>query len=218
MRRPRFSIGSVLAIIGILAMALAAFRDPSYLWANVTFTTAMAALVMAIVNVLYSRGPRRAYWVGFALCGWTYFAITAVPGLREALCPRLVTEVFFDLLYPHVAPHAQAMPPLPAIPAAPARFVVNQIPGQPGGAFVVALPAPPVPESRWSAWSEPDRTIGVGFPIGTVALVSSEAFRRIGHAMAALLVAVLGGIYARGRCLAWGGGDDAQETRREAAA
>ena len=35
--------------------------------------------------------------------------------------------------------------------------------------------------------------------IGTVALCSSEAFRRIGHAMFTLLVAVLGGSYARRR-------------------
>jgi hypothetical protein len=85
MRRPRLSIGSALTIIGILGVALAAFRDPSYLWANVTFSTAFAALVLAIVNVLYSRGARRAYWAGFALCGWAYFAICSVPGLRESL-------------------------------------------------------------------------------------------------------------------------------------
>ena len=85
LRRPRFSIASILAIIGIVGIALAAFRDPSYLWASVTFSTAFAALVLAIINVLYSRGARRAYWAGFALCGWAYFAICSVPGLRVAL-------------------------------------------------------------------------------------------------------------------------------------
>ena len=111
MRRPRFSIASILAIIGIVGIALAVFRDPSYLWASVTFSTTFAALVLAIINVLYSRGARRAYWAGFARCGWAYFAICSVPGLRESLCPRLVTEVIFDILYPHVAP--QPPPPAP---------------------------------------------------------------------------------------------------------
>jgi hypothetical protein len=171
MRKPRYSIASGLAIIGILGVALAAFRDPSYLWANVTFSAALAALVLAIINAVYSRGARRAYWLGFALCGWAYFAITSVPGLRQSLCPRLVTEVIFDLLYLNVAPQAPV--------------------------------APPAPEIGWSAWSQPDRTNGVGYPIGTVSLVSSEAFRQIGHSMAALLVAVLGGIYARGRYAVW---------------
>jgi hypothetical protein len=58
-----------------------------------------------------------------------------------------------------------------------------QIPGQPGGAvgLVGMVPQAPAPESRWSAWSEPDRTNGVGYPIGTVSLVGSEAFRQIGR-------------------------------------
>jgi hypothetical protein len=214
MRRPRSSIGSALRIIGILGVALAAFRDPSYLWANITFSTAFAALVLAIVNVLYSRGARRAYWTGFALCGWAYFAICSVPGLRESLCPRLVTEVIFDVLYPHVAP--QPPPPAPGMVRGPARTMI-QIPGQPGGAvgLVGMVPQAPAPESRWSAWSEPDRTNGVGYPIGTVSLVSSEASRQIGHSMATLLVGVLGGVYARGRYRAWAMWESTQEPWRE---
>jgi hypothetical protein len=54
--------------------------------------------------------------------------------------------------------------------------------------------------------------------IGTVSLVSSEAFRQIGHSMAALLVGVLGGVYARGRYTAWATPDGEQEPRREALA
>ena len=217
MRRPRFSIGSALTLIGILGVTPAAFRDPSYLWANVTFSTAFAVLVLAIINVLYSRGARRAYWAGFALCGWAYFAMCSVPGLRESLCPRLVTEVIFDVLYPHVAP--QPPPPAPGMVRGPARTMI-QIPGQPGVAvgLVGMAPQAPAPESRWSAWSEPDRTNGVGYPIGTVSLVSSEAFRQIGHSMAALLVGVLGGVYARGRYTAWATPDGEQEPRREALA
>jgi hypothetical protein len=217
MRRPRFSIASILAIIGIVGIALAAFRDPSYLWANATFSTAYAALVLAIINVLYSRGARRAYCAGFARCGWAFFAICSVPGLRESLCPRLVTEVIFDVLYPHVAP--QPPPPAPGMARGPAGIMI-QIPGQPGGAvgLVGMAPQAPAPESRWSAWSEPDRTNGVGYPIGTVFLVSSEAFRQIGHSMAALLVGVLGGVYARGRYTAWVTPNCEQEPRREALA
>jgi hypothetical protein len=204
----------VLAIIGIVGVALAAFRDPSYLWANLTFSIAFAALIFAVINVLYDRGARRAYWVGFALCGWTYLTIYSVPGLHESLCPRLVTEVIFDLLYPQIAPQA---PPPPVMAGAAARLMI-QMPGQPSGAaglIAVGPPAPVAPESRWSAWSEADRSNGVGYPIGTVRLVSSEAFRQIGHSMAALLVGVLGGVYTRGRYRAWAMRDRAPEPGRE---
>ncbi len=192
MDRPRFSIASLLVVIGVFGIALGAFRNPSYLWANVTFSVAFAAIVLAIINTIYGRGADRAYWLGFALCGGIYFATCTVPGIRDSLCPRLVTEVIFDLLYPHVSPQ-----PPPPPPAQPGIVVIPQ--GQVGWQLGVRVPAPPVPVSRWSAWTEPDRTNGLGYPIGTINLVSSEAFRQIGHALATLMVAVMGGTYARRR-------------------
>jgi hypothetical protein len=187
MGRPQFSIASLFVVIGILSIALAAFRQPSYMWANVTFTVAFAVNVLAIINIIYGKGASRAYWVGFLLCGGTYFTICTVPGIRDTLCPRLATEVVLDLIYPHVSPP----PPQPGN----ARMV-----GQGQVVWQVGIGAPPpAPTNRWAAWSEPDRRIGLGYPIGTVNLVSSEAFRQIGHSLAALLVAVLGGMYARRR-------------------
>ena len=58
---------------------------------------------------------------------------------------------------------------------------------------------PPTTKPPSVAWTEPDRTVGVGYQIGTVSLHSSEAFRQIGHSMFALLIAVLGGTFARFR-------------------
>ena len=66
------------------------------------------------------------------------------------------------------------------------------------------------PESRWSAWTKSDRDIGVGYQIGSVSLVSSNAFRQIGHSLVTLLAAVLGGVYARSRYEAWAARDAAQ--------
>jgi len=195
MGRPHFSIASLLVVIGVLGIALAAFRNPSYLWANVTFSVAFAAIVLAIINTIYGRGANRAYWLGFALCGGTYFATCTAPGLREYLCPRLATEVIVDLLYPHVSPQPAPPPPQPQAGGMVVILPQGQV-GWPGG---MGVPAAPAPVSRWSAWSEPDRTNGDGYQIGTLSLVSSEAFRQIGHSLATLLVAVLGGTYARRR-------------------
>jgi len=84
MRRPHFSIASLLVVIGVLGIALAAFRNPSYLWANVTFSVAFAAIVLAIINTIYGRSANRAYWLGFALRGGTYFATCTVPEMIQA--------------------------------------------------------------------------------------------------------------------------------------
>jgi hypothetical protein len=193
MGRPHFSIASLLVVIGVFGIALAALRNPSYLWANVTFSVALAAIVLAIINTIYGRGANRAYWLGFVLCGGTYFAICTTPGLRDALNPRLATEVIFDLLYLYVAPQPPPPPPPPQL------GMVMMMQGQMAGMGGMPAPAPPTLESRLSAWSEPDRTRGLGYPIGTVSLVSSEAFRQIGHSLATLFVAVLGGTYAQHR-------------------
>jgi hypothetical protein len=216
MKLPRFSIGSILAVIAILAVALAALRTPSYFWANVTSSLALAAIVVAIINVVYGRGAGRAFWLGFALCGGIYFGICSIPGLRESICPRLVTEVALDLLYPHLSPPggtpavtwttAFVMPSVPGGYVAPGQTtifpdwtytwnVANPAPNPPNGA--ITMPAPPT--SQWAAWTAPDRSVGVGYPIGTVLLSSSEAYRRIGHSMFALVAGVLGGTYARHR-------------------
>jgi hypothetical protein len=186
-------------------VSLAAFRDPSYLCANIAFSVALATLVLAIINVLYGRGAGRACWAGFALCGWAYFSIFPIPGLRESLCLRLVPEVVLDLIYPHLTPP----PPAPAPGISVNSHALY--------AFTIGagLRAPPAPASRWSAWSQPDRTVGAGYPIGTVALVRSEAFRQICHSLAALLAEVLGGLYARGRYTLWAIAGDGPEPRRD---
>jgi hypothetical protein len=202
MRLPRFSIASISAVIAIFAVALAALRSPSYLWANVTFSLALGALVVAIINVIYGRGAGRAYWLGFTLCGGIYLAICSFPGLHDSVCPRLVTEVVLDFLYPHLSPAETT--------SWGATLVVTTGTGNTGTGLQVmpgsptwhltrsqVSPSPRVPP--WTAWTEPDRTIGVGYQIGTVSLNSSEAFRRIGHSMFTLLVAVLGGMFARHR-------------------
>ncbi len=245
---PRFSIGTLLAVIAILGVAMAVLRNPSYLWAALTFTTALLAVIAAVASAIVARGARRAYWLGFSLFGGTYLAICTMPGLHDEVCPRLATEALFDFIYPLMAP-ADAAPPLPlpwlpgvAVPAptvtlqpvSPPPAVApappyNQLPDDlsspPTPASPILPPAPsttfpwtvqtapaPVPitvvwngvppsppVSRWAAWTQPDRTVGVGYTIGTVSLVSSEAFRRIGHSLFALLLATLGGAFARNR-------------------
>jgi hypothetical protein len=217
-------------VIGILGVALAALRNPSYLWANAAFTAALMGVVAAVVNSIVGRGARRAYWLGFALFGGTYLAICSTPVLRDSVCPHLVTEAIFDMVYPLMAPASPQLPPAPvlitgtlsfttdtmtltSVPATPPPQPLRQSPSEIGNSNpsiptfdVPPAPVttfiqtqPPPPPSPWSAWTAPDRSIGVGYALGSINLVSSEAFRQIGHSFMALLVATLGGVFARYR-------------------
>jgi hypothetical protein len=202
MRLPRFKIGDGLALIAILAVALAALRTPSYLWANVTYSLALGAVVVAIVNFVYGREASRAYWLGFSLCGGIYLTVWSVPMLRDSVGSRLVTETILDFIYPHLSPatspgtnvtvggtiNAGTLGPGIAITSSPYN----------GGPPVAQEP----PLSRWAEWTQPDRFISSRIQTAAVPLCSSEAFRQIGHSMFTLIVAVLGATFARHRYLA----------------
>ena len=224
MRLPRFSIANGLVVIAILAVALAALGTPSYLWANVTYSLALGAVVVAIVNFVYGREARRAYWLGFSLCGGIYLTVCSVPVLRDSVGSRLVTEAILDFMYPHLSPSTSpgsnvAVGWTTSHHPTPYTFGSTVVSSPPmpyyGDSTVVhgdstvntppPLPQPPPPSpqppplSRWAEWTQPDRVISSRIQFATVPLSSSEAFRQIGHSMFTLLVAILGATFARHR-------------------
>jgi len=195
----RFTIAQLFAVIAVCGVAFAALRSPSYLWANALYTTAFAALVIAAINVVYGRGGSRAYWAGFLIAGAVYFIAYSVPSLREPVCPRLFTEPILDLIYPYVS---APQPPPTATSVTTVAQTWGSVPVSKSRTVTLVggtTPVIPVTKSGWAAWTEPDRTSGVGYMIGTVSLVSSEPFRQVGHSLFILLSAILGGIYARHR-------------------
>jgi hypothetical protein len=212
MRRLHFSIANLLAVIGIIGIAMAALRNPSYLWANVTFSIAFGSLVAAVLSAIYGQGARRAYWLGFSVCGGAYFAVCWMPGLHESVCPRLASELVFDLLYPLVVP-PEPPPAQPMINGPGMGQMMGQMQAQMGISRMMTgqargmmgvgggiPPAPPSVDSRWAEWNAPERTIGVGYQLGSITLVSPDTFRQIGHSIVTLLLAMLGGAFARSRC------------------
>ena len=211
MRLPRFSIANILALIAILAVALAALRTPSYLWANVTYSIALGALVVAIVNLVYGREARRAYWLGFSLCGGIYLTVYSVPMLRDSVGSRLVTETILDFIYPHLAPATSQGSNVTVVWTGPQYPQWLPDTYSPTGSTYVTLPqatlpqAPPLTpsqppaQSRWAEWTQPDRVISSRLKFATFPLCNSEAFRQIGHSMFTLLVAILGATFARHR-------------------
>ncbi len=184
--RPRVSIRRMLALIVAFGIALAALRSPSNLGANALLTLTLAALVVSVINFVYSRARVRAFWVGFLIAGSAYFLLHWVTPLGD----RLVSVPLLDILYPHLVPPEPTQPVARASAGRTYAILVSR------GAFG----GPPPPDhGRWAVWTEPDRTSGLGAAVGSVMLSSPEPYRLIGHSLITLVVAALGGLYARHR-------------------
>jgi hypothetical protein len=75
MRLPRISIKTLMAFVVLVAVGLAALARPNEGWAVVLSTSAFTALLTSLLGIIFRRGPERAGWVGFAIFGWSFFAL-----------------------------------------------------------------------------------------------------------------------------------------------
>ena len=85
MKRIRFNIASLLGVILVLGVGFAALRESSELWESGVFTLTLAALLISILLAIHRTEKRRAFWLGFALFGWVYLALSLVPSIESRL-------------------------------------------------------------------------------------------------------------------------------------
>ena len=78
MRRFRFRIGTLLVLIIVLGIGFAALRESNDIWDSGVFTLALGALLVSILLAIHRSEKKRAFWVGFALFGWTYLALSLI--------------------------------------------------------------------------------------------------------------------------------------------
>ena len=82
MKHIRFTIASLLVVVLIVALGFAALREASDLWESGVFTLALAALLVSILLAVHRTESRRAFWIAFALFGWTYLGLSLVPSIE----------------------------------------------------------------------------------------------------------------------------------------
>ena len=70
MRRFRFTIGGIMAVVLVLAIGLAALKSTSGVWAGVMLVLTYGTLGLAIVGAILCRGADQAWWLGFAVFEW----------------------------------------------------------------------------------------------------------------------------------------------------
>ena len=83
----------------LVAVCVAAFRASNQIWDSSVFSITLGTLFMSILLTIYRLGPKRAFWLGFALAGWTYLGFTLVPSIES----RLITSkalVYLDSKVP----------------------------------------------------------------------------------------------------------------------
>ena len=94
MRRFRFHIGTLVILVLLLAVGLAALRESNETWNIGVFTAALGMLLFSILLAVYRKESRRAFWMGFALFGSFYLGISLVPSIESRL---LTTKVLVYL-------------------------------------------------------------------------------------------------------------------------
>jgi hypothetical protein len=176
MARYRFSIRGMMIVIVVLALAFTALRTPSRLWANAWFTLALGGVTIAIPAAVANVGDRRAFWIGFAVCGWVYFIFSLAPWVDKEASHQLFSTTLLDLASPYIINNQY--------------MLVNY-----KNAF--APPEAPEAPTPWQVWNLPNFQAPGSWGMGYVRLHCPFLYLRIGHCAFCLLIAIAGGELAR---------------------
>ena len=94
MRRFRFHLGTLLMLVLVLGIGFAALRESNETWDSGIFSITLAVLSVSILLAIHRTGSRKAFWIGFALFGWTDVGLSLVPSIDS----RLITTKAFAYL------------------------------------------------------------------------------------------------------------------------
>ncbi len=83
-KRIRIPIAALMAVIAVLAVELASFRVASDGYVDLTRLLTVVMLAVAVYLARYREGDRAAWWFGFALFGWAYFALAVNASARQS--------------------------------------------------------------------------------------------------------------------------------------
>jgi hypothetical protein len=75
----RFSLLGLMALVAYTALACAALRYATELWASSLFTLAVLLFLFAVLAIALRSGPTRAGWIGFVLFGGGYLLLANGP-------------------------------------------------------------------------------------------------------------------------------------------
>lgn len=107
---PKIRIAGLMAMVLVLAIAFASLRFASWTWAGWILLLAVGVLGWAILAAAYRQGASRAFWLGFAVFGWIYMALTIGTWWRgDRQREDLPTTRVLDRLFPYLDPMKSPM-------------------------------------------------------------------------------------------------------------
>ena len=96
MQSARFSIRALLATLALVGIAAAALSNASPFVAALTTSSVIVVLLVSVLAGINLQDSSRAFWLGFAICGWSYlFLIYGWTRLSDG--NSLTTELLWQL-------------------------------------------------------------------------------------------------------------------------
>lgn len=85
MRHFRFTIASLIGLVLFAAISAAALRAANDFWDCIVSSLTLGCLLVSVLLAIHRTGPRRAFWIGFALFGGVYLLASLVPSVEARL-------------------------------------------------------------------------------------------------------------------------------------
>src|SRR5262249_55888089 len=194
MIRPRVSIGSLMCVVLVSAVGLAALRFASELLAGGMFLLTSVVLAVAVLGAIYARPRARARWLGFALFGWGYLLLAFGPWFAE-MRPLLPTSKLFEYLAPRVQePQAYTTLVFTSSTTPANAPVATQLAVAPSMNVQVNSPATLKSPGGGASWLVSNKILVSGL----FRLDHPVQFQRVAHCLTALLAGLIGMPFALG--------------------
>jgi hypothetical protein len=193
-----------MGVVVFVAVACAALRYASELWASAVLTATIGMLLAGVLGMVLRRGPARAFWFGFTVFGSAYLILALAPWCSANVRPQLLTSKVLAYVHPKLQ-----MAPSPLLNYGPrimpgqhlavisdgesVSLHVEQLPTLDSGMInSVAFS----PDGKLLVSGAADNTVRL-WNVGITQLPTWEHFEQVGHSLFALLVALVGGLLAR---------------------
>jgi hypothetical protein len=85
MRRFRFHLATLVILVLVLGVSVAALRESNDLWDSGVFTLIVGVLLTSVLLAILRNERRRAFWLGFAIFGTAYLGLSLVPSIEFRL-------------------------------------------------------------------------------------------------------------------------------------
>jgi hypothetical protein len=183
MKRLQFSILTLLGTVTLAGLGCAALVNASPLWAAIVVSGTVLALLTATLGAFYGQSGARVFCGGFAVFGWAYLVLST--GMFHELEQYFFTGAAHDRLYAAInEPNSGASYQVAYAYTAAANPYAQVVVAQP--APMAAIPPPqPIYAPTTVAYAAP-----------AMNSIDYNAFDRIGHALWAVLLGIVGGVLA----------------------